>query len=68
MLFYKDARCTPNKQVYDKTARGMAEAGYERTGVQCRDELKNLKSNYKMLKTTKAKQADEGRCRNSTAA
>ena len=57
-----------NKQVYDKVVREMVEAGYERTGVQCSDKLKNLKSKYKKLKTTKAKQEDKGRHRNSTAA
>ena len=68
MLFYKDACCTPNKQAYDKVARGMAEAEYERTGVPCRDKQKNLKNDYKKLKTTKAKQDDEGKHGNSTAA
>ena len=46
----------------------MAEAGYETTGVQCRDKLKNLKNKYRKLKTTKAKQAEEGRHGNSMAA
>ena len=47
----------------------MVEAGYERTGVQYRDELKKLKSEYKKkLKRTTAKQEDEGRHGNSTAA
>ena len=70
MLFYKDACCTLNKQVYDKIVSGMAEAGYERTGAECRDKLKNLKRDYKKLKTTTVKQADEGTGRhgNSTAA
>ena len=27
----------------------MAEVGYKRIGVQCRDKLRNLKSNYKKL-------------------
>ena len=31
----------------------MAEAGYERTGVQCRDKMKKLKSDYKKLKDNK---------------
>ena len=42
--------CTRNKHVYDKIARGMGEAGYERTGVQCRDKIKKLKADYKKVK------------------
>ena len=42
--------CTRNKHVYDKIARGMGEAGYERTGVQCRDKIKKLKTEYKKVK------------------
>ena len=36
--------------MYDKIARGMLEAGYERSGVQCRDKLKKFKSEYKKVK------------------
>ena len=42
--------CTRNKKVYEKIAREMVEAGYDRTGVQCRDKLKKLKSEYKKVK------------------
>ena len=42
--------CTRNRPVYNKIARGMLEAGYERSGVQCRDKLKKLKSEYKKVK------------------
>ena len=42
--------CTRNKHVYDKIARGMVEAGHERTGVQCREKIKKLKSEYKKIK------------------
>ena len=42
--------CTRNKAVYEKIARGMVEAGYQRTGVQCRDKMKKLKSEYKKVK------------------
>ena len=52
---YKDACCTPNKQVYGKIWLGMAEAGYERTGVQCRDKLKSLNSEYEKVKDNKSK-------------
>ena len=42
--------CTRNRPVYDKIARGMTEAGDKRTGVQCQDKLKKLKSEYKKVK------------------
>ena len=32
--------CTRNRHVYEKIAEGMKEAGYERSGVQCRDKTK----------------------------
>ncbi len=42
--------CTRNNHIYDKIARGMVEAGYERSGVQCRDKIKKLKGEYKKVK------------------
>ena len=42
--------CTCNKHVYNKIARGMVEVGYDRTGVQCREKIKKLKSEYKEIK------------------
>ena len=42
--------CARNKHVYDKIAARMVEAGYERTGVQCRDKIKKLKGEYKKIK------------------
>ena len=46
----------------------MVEMRYERTGVQCSNKLKKLKSDIKKFKTTPAKQEDELRHGNSTAA
>ena len=45
----------PNKHLYNKIVQGMAEVGYKRTGVQCRDKLKNLKSNYRKVKDSRSK-------------
>ena len=39
-----------NKHVYDRIAEGMKEAGYVRTGVQCRDKIKKMKTEYKKIK------------------
>ena len=33
--------CTRNRHVYEKVAEGMKEAGYDRSGVQCRDKIKS---------------------------
>ena len=36
--------CTSNKAGCKKIGQGMVEAGYQRTGVQCREKLKKLKN------------------------
>ena len=60
--------CTRNKHVYDKIAREMVEAGYERTGVQCREKLKKLKTEYKRLEKVTARRENEGKHGSSTTA
>uniref|UniRef100_A0A1X7UGS9 Myb/SANT-like DNA-binding domain-containing protein n=1 Tax=Amphimedon queenslandica TaxID=400682 RepID=A0A1X7UGS9_AMPQE len=30
-------RCSRNKHIYEKISKKLEEAGYERTGIQCRD-------------------------------
>ena len=42
--------CKRNKDVYEKIARGMREAGYARTAVQCRDKAKKMKAEYRKIK------------------
>ena len=42
--------CKRNKQVYDKIARELKAAGFERTAVQCRDKIKKLRGEYKKVK------------------
>ena len=42
--------CTRNRHVYEKIAEGMKEAGYERSGVQCRDKIKKLRGEYRKIK------------------
>ena len=42
--------CKKNKDVYDKLARLMEEAGYQRSGQQCRDKIKKLKGDYRKVK------------------
>ena len=41
--------CKRNKSVYERIARGMLEAGYERTGDPCRDKVKKLKGEYRKV-------------------
>ena len=36
--------------MYEKIAKELGAAGYERTPVQCRDKLKKLKGEYKKVK------------------
>ena len=35
--------CTRNRHIYEKIAESMKEAGYDRSGVQCRDKIKKAK-------------------------
>ncbi len=39
-----------NKAIYEKIARKMAEAGFNRDWKQCRAKIKNLKNDYKNIK------------------
>lgn len=42
--------CKRNIHVYEKIARELCDAGYERTGKQCREKIKKLKGDYKKIK------------------
>ena len=42
--------CKRNKEVYERIAREMAVAGYEKTAEQCREKAKKLKAEYRKLK------------------
>ena len=42
--------CKRNKQVFEKIARELKAAGYERTAVQCREKIKKLRGEYKKVK------------------
>lgn len=37
--------CKRNKSVFEKIAREMAAAGFNRTAVQCREKVKKLREN-----------------------
>ena len=39
--------CTRNQKIFEKVARELNEAGYDRTFQQCRDKIKKLKGEYK---------------------
>ena len=54
--------CARNREVYEKLAEQMRAAGYSRTGVQCRDKIKKLKTEYKKIKDNNNK---SGRARRS---
>ena len=41
------AGCMRNKQMYNKIAEGIIEEVYKKTGVQCRDQFKKLKTESK---------------------
>ena len=41
--------CKRNRQVYEKIATSLKAAGYERTAVQCREKIKKLRAEYKII-------------------
>ena len=42
--------CKRNRSIYNKIAQEMAVAGYDRSAIQCRDKLKELRADYKIIK------------------
>ena len=52
--------CKRNKEVYERIAREMAEAGLEKTAEQCREKAKKLKGEYRKVKD-KHNQTGQGR-------
>ena len=54
--------CKRNKAVYEKIARDMVAAGYDRNAVQCRDKMKKLRAEYRKIKD---KNKQSGRSRNT---
>ena len=53
--------CTRNRHVYEKVAEGTKEAGYDRSGVQCRDKIKKLWGSYRKIKITTMRLEETGR-------
>lgn len=51
--------CTRNQKVFEKVARELNGAGYERTYQQCRDKIKKLKGEYKKIKDKHGKTGEE---------
>ena len=47
--------CKRNQVVYQKVAKELQESGYGRTYVQCRDNIKNLRGEYRKVKDKKKK-------------
>ena len=47
--------CKQNSQVYDRIAREMQLAGFDRTGQQCRDKMKKLRSEYRKIKDSNSR-------------
>ena len=44
-----------NQTVYEKIAKELQEAGYNRTYSQCRDKIKKLRGEYRKIKDKKKK-------------
>ena len=42
--------CKRNQDVYDEIAADLRDAGFERTGKQCRDKIKKLKGEYRKVR------------------
>lgn len=51
--------CTRNQKIFEKVARELNEAGYERTFQQCRDKIKKLKGEYKKIKDKHGKTGED---------
>ena len=59
--------CKHNQEVYDKITKDLIEAGYQRSGQQCRDKIKKLKGEYRIVCDKKVRQVKAGtRCGNFT--
>ena len=52
--------CKRNQDVYDRIAADLRDAGFERTGKQCREKIKKLKGDYRKIKDKRNK-TGEGR-------
>ena len=52
--------CKRNKEVYEKVARQMGNAGFKRSAEQCREKAKKLKLEYRKIKGRHSK-TGEGR-------
>ena len=50
---------TRNQKVFEKVARELNGAGYERTYQQCRDKIKKLKGEYKKIKDKHGKTGED---------
>ncbi|XP_062501343.1 uncharacterized protein LOC134178483 [Corticium candelabrum] len=55
--------CARNKEVYAKLAARMQEEGYNRSGTQCREKIKKLKTDYRKVKDNNN---ESGRARRSS--
>ena len=42
--------CKRNKEVYERVARRIQEAGYDKSAEQCRQKAKKLKLEYRKIK------------------
>ena len=42
--------CKRNAHIFEKIAREMAGAGFDRSGTQCRDKIKKLRAEYRKIK------------------
>ena len=42
--------CRRNKEIYEKIAHDLSDAGYQRTADRCREKVKKLKSEYRKVK------------------
>ena len=51
--------CKRNQVVYEKIAKEVHDAGYDRTYQQCRDKIKKLRGEYKKVKDKKKKTGEE---------
>uniref|UniRef100_A0A1X7VXE1 Myb/SANT-like DNA-binding domain-containing protein n=1 Tax=Amphimedon queenslandica TaxID=400682 RepID=A0A1X7VXE1_AMPQE len=54
--------CSRNKHIYE-IFKKLEEAGYERTGIQCRDKVKILRQEYKKIKDKMTKIGEDGKKR-----
>jgi len=50
MLCKRNLKAVKKIEMYSKESQDMREAGFDRSGIQCRDKIKKLKQEYRKVR------------------